>query len=76
MSIPLRAQIIIDIDATDFVSAADHQKRIESLMGTIHAAYDAAVLEIKERRPKNRRRALPPGLQGPFTGRLSVYDAD
>jgi hypothetical protein len=55
MSIALRAQITIDLTAEDFVCAADHQRRIESLMGAIKDAYACAALEIRERRPRPDR---------------------
>ncbi len=37
MSISLRAQVIIDLKANDFASAADHQRSIEDLMTAIRA---------------------------------------
>jgi len=48
----LRAQIMIDIDADDFVAAADHQRRIEAILGDIKQAYGQAELMFRERRPR------------------------
>jgi hypothetical protein len=73
MSISLRAQVVIDLQANDFASAADHQRRIEALMADIRARYPEATLEFRERRPRPPR-ALP--LKGPmrhYTGAVLDY---
>jgi len=73
MSIQLRAQVTIDLNANDFASAADHQRSIEDLMTAIRARYPAAELEFRERRPRPPR-ALP--MKGPmrhYTGAVIDY---
>jgi hypothetical protein len=73
MSISLRAQVIIDLKANDFASAADHQRSIEDLMTAIRARYPEAALEFRERRPRPPR-ALP--MKGPmrhYTGAVLDY---
>ena len=52
----LRAQITIDIDAQDFVEAADHQRRLEDMVRLIKEEYAHAALLLRER----RERAEPP----------------
>jgi hypothetical protein len=70
----LRAQITIDIEAEDFIAAADHQRRITGLIGHLKEAYGQAELSFRERR--RTLQALngiaPPVLQG--TGRLHDYE--
>lgn len=68
----LRAQITIDIEARDFVDAADHQRRLEELVQTIKHEYSQAELLLRERRERGnsdlrpqlvdrgRRPSLPP----------------
>lgn len=73
----LRAQISIDIEAADFVEAAEHQRTLETLLTEVRARYAEAVLDIRER----RTRVLPapdsrPSAQRayePNTGRLHAY---
>lgn len=48
----LRAQITIDIDATDFVEAADHQRRLEEMVRRIREEYEHAALLLRERRER------------------------
>ena len=74
MTIALRAQITIDLTADDFVCAADHQRRIESLMGAIKDAYAEAMLEFRERRPRPQRKLRPPLAARAYEGALPVYE--
>jgi hypothetical protein len=74
MTIALRAQITIDLMADDFVCAADHQRRIESLMGAIKDVYEEAALEFRERRPRaeQRPRRLDPARRP--IGAVDAYE--
>jgi len=74
MAIDLRATITIDLSADDFIVAADHQRKIETLMKSIMDEYASAILEIKERRPFTRRRRRPDAPLRHYTGRLSTYE--
>lgn len=71
----LRAIITIDIDAADFVDAADHQRRIESLLGAMRDSYADAALEFRERRQVRRGMSPghPPGGRLSSTGKLNSY---
>lgn len=65
----LRAEITIDIQARDFVDAADHQRRLEQLFQSIQSEYSEANLILKERREKNGEALRPGAGEGP---RLSL----
>jgi hypothetical protein len=73
--VKLRALITIDIDAEDFIAAADHQRRIATLIEELKDAYEQADLSFRERRPRALQsfgRPIPPVRQG--TGRLHDYE--
>ncbi len=74
MSIVLRAQITIDLDAEDFVGAADHQRRIEDLMQSVKRVYREAQLEFRERRPRPARVLPPPRPLKHYTAAAADYD--
>jgi hypothetical protein len=48
----LRAQIVVDIDAGDFVEAAEHQNALRSYLAEIQARYPAASMTMRERRER------------------------
>ncbi len=70
--VKLLGQISVEITATDFVDAADHQRRLEQLLGQVREAYPQATLVIRERRERKNRRGLdqPPSAS---TGKLNRY---
>lgn len=74
MSIALRAQITIDLTADDFVCAADHQRRIETLMGAIKDVYGEAALEFRERRPRPPRKLRRAETMRHYTGAVEIYE--
>ena len=71
----LRAQIVIDVDAEDFVEAAEHQVRIETFLREIKPAYPGVVVTFRERRAASagRRESTTPVVRKP-TGRLHRYE--
>lgn len=73
----LRAQISIDIEAADFVEAAEHQRMLETLLTDVRERYAEAVLDIRERRTRgpavSASRAAPRRAYEPNTGRLHAY---
>lgn len=73
----LRAQISIDIEAADFVEAAEHQRMLETLLTDVRARYGDAVLDIRERRnrglPASDARPSVRRAYEPNTGRLHAY---
>jgi hypothetical protein len=70
----LRAQITIDIEADDFVAAADHQKRVEGFIDGIREVYADTSLVLKERRIlSGPREPRPEPAQRHSTGKLHSY---
>jgi hypothetical protein len=72
----VRATITIDIDAADFIEAAEHQRRVETILGEVKKVYGAAVLDFRERRTSRRDRVRVPPPPRPIsskTGRLKTY---
>lgn len=70
----LRATIVIDIDAADFVEAAEHQQQIEQMLAGVREIYGRAELELRERRVK--RRTIAPVITRTVaapSGRLKTY---
>jgi hypothetical protein len=72
----LRAEISIEIDADDYIAAADHQRSVEMLFGDVKAQYGQASLAIRQMR--ERQPAAPrPRRQEPrhrhHTGNLALY---
>jgi hypothetical protein len=55
----LRAQITVDISASDFVEAADHQSRLTRFVEELKVHYPEVQLVIRERRD---RKPDPSGL--------------
>ena len=48
----LRVQIIVDIDAGDYVEAAEHQNTLQRYLHNIQAQYPDASLTMRERRER------------------------
>jgi hypothetical protein len=73
--VKLRASITIDIDAPDFVTAAEHQRRMEELIAQTRAVYPQASLELRQGRIVSSGRGAPrtPSVAH-ATGRLNQYE--
>jgi hypothetical protein len=71
----LRAQIVIDVDADDFVQAAQHQVRIESFLRELKPDYPSVLLTFRERRAAAvaASESAAPAVKKP-TGKLNVYE--
>lgn len=48
----LRAQILVDIDADDYVAAAKHQSALEAYLQEIQTRYPNATMVMRERRER------------------------
>jgi hypothetical protein len=48
----LRARIVVDIDAVNYLEAAQHQQKLESLLKEVRVRYATAQLHIRERRER------------------------
>jgi hypothetical protein len=72
--IKFRTEITIEIDAPDYLAAAEHQKRIEALLSGLRAVYPTAVMAMRPRRSvRARGDEAAPRLRH-YTGRLNSYD--
>lgn len=74
----LRAEITIDLDAADFLEAAEHQRRIEELIESVRREYSQASFAFRPRRgPRNKKAESPaqrPAEIKHYTGRLHAYE--
>ncbi|MDP3406207.1 MAG: hypothetical protein Q8S03_16075 [Brevundimonas sp.] len=72
----LKAIFTVEIEAEDFVSAADHQKRLEQILLAVRDEFPQAELKLTERR--TRRSAPVRGFvpRAMITGRLHDYSND
>lgn len=64
----LRVEITVDIEAKDFVEAAEHQKVLEAYQAQLRSDYPATNMVIKERRMQR----LTPQKPAPPLRRLRV----
>jgi hypothetical protein len=70
----LRATITIDVEALDYLEAAEHQKRIETHLEDLKQAYPEAWMTLSERRrPPSAGPAAPRKLYL-RSGRLNAYE--
>lgn len=70
----LKATFSIEIDARDFIEAADHQARLEGLLERLRAEYAQASLTLCERRIRTTRGGpAASALPKTMTGRLHTY---
>ena len=72
-SVKLRATFIVEVDAADYLEAAEHQRRFESQLNVIHSEYPNAQLVLKERKPKGEG-ARPPRAAAVRSGSVSAYE--
>ncbi len=75
----LRAEITIDLDAADFLEAAEHQRRIEALIEAIRVEYAQAAFAFRPRRgPRSKKTVEQSNPAGAgirhYTGRLHAYE--
>lgn len=57
--IQLRAEIIIECEAVDFVEAASHQSRLTGALAALKPEYPTATLSIRDRRSRGRSPSRP-----------------
>ena len=72
----LRATIVIDIDAADFVEAADHQRTIEGFLIDLKRNYGDAAVDFRESRTTRPGRQKTPSRllpQNQALGRMRPY---
>ena len=72
-AIKLRADICIDIDASDYLDAGEHQRRLERLTNAIRQEYPQMLIQIRQRRSPSDARPRQRDLV-PRTGAMHEYD--
>jgi hypothetical protein len=70
--IRLRAEIVIEFDAADFLEAASHQSRLAKVVADLQQEYPAAKLGIRERRNRGPKEVELRPTSRP-TGNLRRY---
>jgi hypothetical protein len=70
----LRAELAIEVEASDYVSAADHQRRLEGFVEALKAEYERVDFTLRERRPPTGRGARPKPKLTFRTGNLNNYE--
>lgn len=70
----LKALFTIELEATDFVEAAGHQRVLEEKLRGLRETFPGSQLKIVNARTSRRGEAKPRrGVNPNLTGRLSVY---
>ncbi len=73
-AVRLKATIVIELDAADYLEAAELQRQLESHMGVLRGDYPQVTVAVTERRrPVNQSRLGQRELRV-STGRLHAYD--
>ena len=78
----LRAEITIELDADDYVAAAEHQRRVEALFQAVKSEYGQASFGFRQLRERNHRPAAAKLAPAPaararvrhHTGNLANYE--
>jgi hypothetical protein len=73
----LRAEIVIEIDAADYIAAADHQRSVQAIFNEVRTRYGGASLAFRQLR--ERRGAAHPSspVRHPRpTGAVAIYQDD
>ncbi len=73
-NVRLRVAITIDIDALDYLEAAEHQRRLETCLSSVKTEYPDVAVSIKERRAPKPERTSSPRRFHLQSGRLHAYD--
>ena len=73
-NIRLRVAVTIDIEAADYLEAAEHQKRLEACLAGVKTAYPEVAVSIKERRGPRAANDSVPRRFHLQSGRLHAYE--
>ncbi len=70
----LRAQIMIEVEAEDFLAAANHERAIQGIFRNLQNDYSSAQLEFREVRNKTPKEgAVGVRKMRRYTGNLHQY---
>ena len=72
----LRATFVIEVEAQDYLSAADYQRRLEGYLGTMKDEFGSVDFSFRERRTAQPRRPRPTARPHLRTGNLHDYEDD
>jgi hypothetical protein len=73
-NVRLRATISIEVDAADYLEAAEHQRRLETHLSTVQGDYPEAWIAVTERRRSSGVAEARPRELRVRTGKLHAYD--
>lgn len=74
MTMRLKAMFTIELEATDFVEAAGHQRALEEKLVSLRETFPGSQLKIVNARAGRRAEAKPRRTPNRnLTGRLNVY---
>lgn len=69
----LKAMFTIELDASDFVAAAELQKELEITLAGLQQTFPQATLKLTERRPRGLVERSADARATGITGRLNAY---
>ena len=72
-AVRLRATISIEVDAADYLEAAEHQRRLETHLSTVRSDYPEAWIAVTERRRSGGSSEVRPREVRVKTGKLHDY---
>ena len=73
----LKATFVIEVEAEDYLSAGNYQRRLESLLGEMKTEFGTVDFSLTERRAsRGRRLQPPPPAKFVKTGALHDYEED
>jgi hypothetical protein len=74
----LKATFVIEVEAEDYLSAGNYQRRLESLLGDMQSEFGTVDFSLKERRASRARREQAAAAPARFvrTGNLHEYEED
>jgi hypothetical protein len=73
----LRAELVIDLEAEDYIGAAEHQRFVETIFSELKDRYSQATMSIRQLRDKREGEGLGRSSTPRFrhhTGALAAYE--
>jgi hypothetical protein len=73
----LRAEIVIEIEAADYIAAADHQRSVQAIFNEVRSRYGGASLAFRQLRERRGPPLAPSPVRHPRpTGAVALYQDD
>lgn len=69
----LKIEIVVPVEALDFIEAANHQNRLSSYFSRVSERYESSTFRLIERRGRGLRDTAR-SAQGIKSGKLNDYD--